>query len=528
MVLADKDFVKPSTHVTDAVQDIVSQDSSPQHKPITANDTQEPTANDKGEDSFVTSIKLRTPAKIRDIGIEEDPSGIGDKSVSADAEESQSLEESKDQEHESKDNSSFGRIITRSPAKTMTRIEDTVEAIDAFEDEIEKIGELMPTIGDAVSPVNTKKPTKPVVENAASITNSAGSAKTTRSKAVRNPEAKGGSLTNGDYGVQLDQARAAMHDDPNDTLLKKLTTTAAKRVSSIHKPPFQPTKSSKPPTRPNFELTGDAVARKLKEQREERLRRENAGEIKKLEIKAAPKPIKSTKPLTYSTFQLPGEAVARKLKEQREQRLKKQEADSETKSTESKARRVRPSQPPVVKGTATSKARISLAKGEVAESKKSNSRAPTIRPAVKRSASTAPANTSKRLSSFLVAKRTPPHVTGPSACTTSGQSLAATSPSRLSTSIATQRVTSNGKCAHQTARGREVFERNNIATMELERIRKEKEDAARKARAEAADRGRIASRQWAEKQKTRKIRGEKATAAEAREKQTSMAETVEK
>ena len=79
----------------------------------------------------------------------------------------------------------------------------------------------------------------------------------------------------------------------------------------------------------------------------------------------------------------------------------------------------------------------------------------------------------------------------------------------MSISTTTQRVTSDGKNAHQTARGREVFNRNRNATQEIERVRKEKEEAAKKARVDAAERGRLASRQWAEKQKARKVSAEK-------------------
>ena len=40
---------------------------------------------------------------------------------------------------------------------------------------------------------------------------------------------------------------------------------------------------------------------------------------------------------------------------------------------------------------------------------------------------------------------------------------------------------------------------------ERDRVKREKEEAAKKARAEAADRGRLASREWAERQRLKKM-----------------------
>jgi hypothetical protein len=55
-----------------------------------------------------------------------------------------------------------------------------------------------------------------------------------------------------------------------------------------------------------------------------------------------------------------------------------------------------------------------------------------------------------------------------------------------------------------TTKGKEVFSRGKLAEEDLLKQRREKEEAAKKARIEAAERGRLASREWAEKQKKRK------------------------
>lgn len=506
----DYDTLPPST--VQAMQHIDPEVSSQQHNAVTLNDVKECTMKNQDEDSFVDAIRSRTPARLKNAGTEHGLISATGKAGLADSKHPQHLGDLSGQEQGSEEDSFVGKIITRSPAKPMTRIEDSVEAIDAFEEEMEKIGELMPTISDTVSPRTTKTPKRNSASIAVSKSKSFRAGESTRSKAVAataTAVSKGVSQKNRQHSLLEGGVSAKANEDAKHSASKQTPLTAVKRVSSIHKAPFQPAKSTKPPTRASFELPGDAIARKLKDKREERLRNESEGESKKVEVKSVLKPIKSTKPLTHPTFELPGEAVARKLKEQRENRLKQQETDAESIRKVFKARPVRASQAPVQKSNATSKARMSLARKST-ESENIRNRVSDIRPASKRPASVPLGDANRRLSTLSVAKRTHAPVADRSARTTRGPSLAATS-SRLSISVATRRVTRNGNGAHQSIRGREVFERNKTATEELERLRKEKEEAAKKARVEAAERGRLASRQWAEKQKARKISAEKGT-----------------
>ena len=57
------------------------------------------------------------------------------------------------------------------------------------------------------------------------------------------------------------------------------------------------------------------------------------------------------------------------------------------------------------------------------------------------------------------------------------------------------------------AKGKQVFNRDKVEKDNAERERREKEEAAKKARAEAAERGRIASREWAERQRKKLMGG---------------------
>ena len=451
------------------------------------------TDNQKNEDSFLNVIETRTPINKTQSSVLPDTNlAVGEMKEFG----STNTQDANGPEVE--EDSFVEQIVNRSPAKAVLRIEDSVEAIDAFEDEIEKIGEQLPAIDDAFSLAKPKGQTTETRKSSGAGRNG----QVTTSTKGKVESVNSVHRTRGTSGSDTAHLSCA-------AVPKTVRSTATKRVSSIHKAPFQPSKSTKPPTVSNFELPGDAVSRKLKEQREARLGNGVEGGTKQSERKSqkvegnAPKPVKSKKPPTRASFILPGEAIAQKLKEKREERLKQQEVAAESRN-EPKARPIRLSQAATVKPTATSKVRISLAQSEALGNPNSN-RTPGNRPRSRAtgSGSVAPTDAYKRQSHLSVPKRTP---------TSTKESLArpslagtTTTTSRMSAATPLRRITSNGKAtAHQTIRGKEVFERNKSAKDALDRSRKEKEEAAKRARAEAAERGRIASRQWAEKQKVRK------------------------
>lgn len=451
------------------------------------------------EDSFLEVVATRTPLKLSpDEGL-----------LATEREHLEHIKQDnsnvQDVDHaDAKEDSFVAQIVTRSAAKPVLRIEDCVEAIDDLDDEIDQVGEQLPAINKAVSSAKVRKQrsvARSPSQNRRVTTVAIPPKEETRNrKSIRKTQ-------NGQDSNTVDTASSN-----GQKPVRPLVTT---RVSSIHKAPFQTIRSTKPPTVSNFELPGDAVARRLKEQREARLDLEHKGELNSHKLESTVvKPVKSTKPPTRASFELPGEAIAAKLKEKREERLKHQQDGEAEPKKEFKARPVRLSQPPMVKPTATSKARISLAHGDTSENSGSKavvSGAPNGSSA-RCNVSTAPLDGTKRLSrlsSLSAPKRTPTAATNASA----RPSLAGRPTNRMSAAIPLQRITSNGKAVHQTVRGKEVFERNKLAKEELEKQRKEKEEAAKRARAEAAERGRIASRQWAEKQKARKASTEKGSRA---------------
>lgn len=417
------------------------------------------------------------------------------------------------------DDSFIEQIKTRTPAKRISRIEDSVEALDALHEEIEKVDQAMPVPKpvsgsssktkaklDRTASTHDEKAVKDRIKSQKQPNVSKKAVKTSKSsdKSVISRQSMQLGDVKGAKGEGLAQKAQASFDlAPSHAVSLKDRSTSHKRVSSLHNAPFQPTKSTKAPTRANFELPGDVVARKLKEQREDRVKRresEVAPAMRRTSSanKAHFQPVKSTKAPTRANFELPGEAVSRKLKEQREARQKREEAEAVNSKT-FKARPVRVSDAPTIRTTASSRARLSMAQAT-----------PTKAALPVDIGRKSLFGTSCRSTSMISNKRQ-------SVMSTAGQPMASITKNPIE---AAERVGGSrhslvdgdsrsaptaAHLAHQKSKGKEVFARPKMAIAEQERVRREKEAAAKKARIEAAERGRIASREWAEKQKARKL-----------------------
>ena len=258
-ILPEKDFNDaPSPHRVVVNQDVDQQGSA--IHPDVCTPTKVKTKED--DDSFVEAIKSRTPARTTNTGIEAVKSAKAVKSIGSGALQKRGT--SSDRKKESEEDSFVDKILMRSPAKMVTRIEDSVEAIDAFEDEIEKVGKLIPTVNEPGSPVKVKKaknsgkdtaikskdarvmkPAKGKVEAIAAMSKPAVPSQGTRPQGIHSDRSLAKKSEEGTTGVCGNSA----------------TKVSAKRISSIHKAPFLPAKSTKPPTRSNFELPGDAISR---------------------------------------------------------------------------------------------------------------------------------------------------------------------------------------------------------------------------------------------------------------------------
>jgi hypothetical protein len=282
--------------------------------------------------------------------------------------------------------------------------------------------------------------------------------------------------TKATFTLSSDAVAAKLKTQKEERLKREADGVAEHSNNTTFQAPALP-KSSKPPTVPSFQLPGEAVAAKLKAQKEERLRREAEGLTGRSSSVAfhAPAPPKSSKAPTVPSFTLPGEAVAAKLKAQREERVKREEEEDNTKKTAFKARPVpvHRNGAAIVRQKAANKTRESLMNGDTKEN---------VLPT--RTGSIA----GKRNSTIV-----PRSTFGASATGSSNLS-------KRNSVLVSKAITANDVNT-QRLKGREVFSRDKLEKEQRDKEKHEKEEAAKKARAEAAERSRVLSREWAAKQK---------------------------
>ncbi|KAL9119198.1 MAG: hypothetical protein Q9187_004251 [Circinaria calcarea] len=445
--------------------------SSPNVHPLNERDVQ---AQKENMDSSLKAIESPTPAK----GIAVDIIDEGkDKYASG------------EQLNEIKDDSFVKQIITRTPLKPVNRIEDSVEAIDALEDAIEKVGESLPDLKTAlVSPIKSQKVRKAPLRGVQAA-----------KKVVPNNTGKASSTTR----------TSISHKTPIKPSSSKVAPATGTKTQAFRP---NPTKKSPPPKGSQF--TKDRVMPTILDNASSATKPVRVSSI----TKAPFQPAKSTKPPTRSTFTLPGEAIAQKLKLQREERLKHEEEEN-AKTTTFKARPVpaRLSMAPTVKSTLASKARMSLAQGEKLGSELGRkSSGPVVRSAgrvssvsstkanVNGPSATSDAATKRRVTmSVLGSNKLSPSTTTTSSTPSTRKPSISQAPFSSRTSV----LPAEAKTL--TLKGKEVFNRGKMEVEERERAKREKEEKARQARKEAAERGRAASREWAERRRRRRGRLER-------------------
>ncbi|TID13696.1 hypothetical protein E2P81_ATG01633 [Venturia nashicola] len=241
-----------------------------------------------------------------------------------------------------------------------------------------------------------------------------------------------------------------------------------------------------------------------------------------------PPATKSSKPPTQATFKLPGEDVAAKLKQAKEERLKRMEA----KEAEKKEAKPRPTirKPVPVKDkenvsgsglkrsstvTSTSTKRTSM----VADRTKRTSMlggtlgAGVSIPPPKRS-SVAAENDQKAFSSSLSMPKQRTAAAGTTTLPAANTSAKRLSTMSSSTSLKSRNV-SGATGSTNGNKGKEAFNRGEKTSDVLEREKREKDESMKKARADAAERGRQASRDWAEKERQKKAAAARRVSAAA-------------
>lgn len=406
---------------------------------------------------------------------------------------------------------------TPSPRRpSVSKSEDAIEALDSAEDAVEKVNL---EISEAQSPGKKPSP-KPAEEKEKPK-------KTKPAPVVRLTKAA---------AARLSMAQAGNKDaGPAATGRPKPSTTFG-RPSGVRQS-VAPAAAKKPSPKPKKEtVIPHSKPRPVS-----------------LSFPTPPPAAKSSKAPTKSSFQLPGEAVAAKLKAAREERMKREAAAATSKASSNaaaddkkpafKARPVPSSlkKTPSVRHTAASRARepgatVSSAPKPAPKPTTSSSttglkRSNTVgtsrpRPSTVSATATKPSQPPQ----LTVQKRVRPssmHVATSDAAATRKPSSSASRPSSVhatasdapaprvpSSSASRTSIAPAPRSTSATSKGKEVYARFSAARNAAETDKKEKEDAARKARATAAEKGRVASREWAQKQKVKmmiaKMEGEAA------------------
>ncbi|KAL0782719.1 hypothetical protein CaCOL14_000625 [Colletotrichum acutatum] len=378
--------------------------------------------------------------------------------------------------------------VPRTPSRSTStssrsRIEDSVEAIDKLEEELEAINTRLTTpsksrrIQSLADETTTTAPTKEsVLKRTASTLN--------RTQSV------------GAAAKRSSQARANQRKSVNfDSDIQKgspgkapTTRPPVARPTSLL-PPKPPAKSTRALTKPSFELPGEATARDIKARRDARLAQQ--AQEKAAAAAAVPQRTRSLKAPTRPNFELPGEAISRRKREEREARLKQQEEDErrrrEFKASPIKARLGTAAQP---RETVASRARQN--KGSEATDMDSPSKRSSIM------------GTPRTLARTTSTRSPQTRGRGTSQSGTETQLSRATSTSTGSIS-GKRSALSVEEIEQQKVKGREVFHRDNSYTQDKERERREREWNAKMAREQAAERSRQASREWREKQQRSKL-----------------------
>ncbi|KAK3069085.1 hypothetical protein LTR53_012844 [Teratosphaeriaceae sp. CCFEE 6253] len=359
----------------------------------------------------------------------------------------------------------------------LTASADSIDALDALEDALEKVSLKVPQV--------QRTPEKSKPKKAAPVV------RTTKASLARL------SMALAEKAGAADKTATSARPRPSTILGRSSSVRQSTTLRSEMASKRIPSGAAKKP---------DAGA-ELRENKEVAIPHSKPRPVS-LSFPTPPPPPKSKKAPTSSTFQLPGEAVAAKLRAAREERMQKEVAVAEQKKAAFKARPVPAglARAPSVRQTTASKARESLmgakptdASGPSAAYKRAQSAmAPgTTKPrAVSKDFAAPGASLRPPTSELKVSKRPSTamaNISKPRASNGLGDSAPAP--------IAGQRVPS-GK---GTSKGKEVFNRAAAAKEAAEKEKREKEGAAKKARVAASERGRQASREWAEKQKAKKV-----------------------
>lgn len=262
----------------------------------------------------------------------------------------------------------------------------------------------------------------------------------------------------------------------------KATLRKVARPASLAPPkPLQ--KATKQPTISTFELPGERVARELKEKKAARLSMQiDPQKLAEANSPQRTRSIRSSKPPTVANFELPGERLSRQKKERFEQKLKEEEEEARRRR-QFKARPPPSSVAPTVRSTFTSRQRQTPGQPEQGSSNSPKTEASPRSGASKRQSMTI-APSSARTFSTSTASTASVTARGRTSSTGSTQaSTRATSPSVGSVASGRKRMSvSTEDFQQQKARGRQIYNRDNTKGRSKEQEKRDREEAIKLAR----------------------------------------------
>lgn len=373
------------------------------------------------------------------------------------AQQPQHVEQEPEQEQQQKPASQL-----TSPRRPQTP-EDPIQALDALEDAVERVASLVPEV-----PASPEKKQQPQQQ---------------QESKQNQPWTKQASIP--PRATKASQARISLAHGPKDAVPKY--PSLGKPRTSLGGPNDVSSARNRVTSTASDRSTGSETSGAKKEV----VIPHSKPRPMSMSFPAPPPPPKSRKPPTQSTFQLPGEAVAAKFKAAKEARLA--QAAEAAKPKPFKARPVPASlgMGPAVRQTSSSLARECLITGKPVEQRSVSG------PAEQRTASALGAHfrsTSSTTTSRTVSR----------AGLSSSHSAASSSSSTATTTLTAG--ASSQKSQGQAPPPKEVFSRASLFELAAaaEQEQKQKEEAVKRARAEAAERSRAISREWAERQRRKK------------------------
>ncbi|KAI1428029.1 hypothetical protein F5Y12DRAFT_103320 [Xylaria sp. FL1777] len=386
---------------------------------------------------------------------------------------------------------SLAESISISLGDPVTRIEDSFEALDILEDQLEAFDKVarfnrfipkeQPLSNRLAAPGPTVRFATPQLQRTFARPSSASLRMRPATEPRRTALRKATSMNFDSHKFKTEE-KTLVQNSPNSSTIKGALDSSRQSLVA---------KSTKQRILPTFELPGEAVARQLKEKKEARLASQRATQPTASSLRRA----KSAKLPTRPAFELPGEAISRRKREEHQAQLKTQE-EEERKRREFKARPV-PSHalaPTVPRETIASRAR----QNKVALTENSaQTPIPTKRPLTttgyhSRSALSSTINQPQSRGRGLRAE-------GSSMQTSRATSTSTGSASEKRSSLSIEDV------QMQKLRGHEIYRRDNSLTDSRMREKCEREALAKLAREEAAERSRQKSREWAAKQAKKRM-----------------------